>query len=128
MADLTQTITNSLNLFGGSPTSLWNSWNWNAFKWGEGTADLPVDMTHLISNSLSSDSAISQKDVDKLISESLASTSDMTSETLEDGSGWFYVFPSNVKNHESQAIPSYTSGSTPSGTWTSASAGSTSWS
>lgn len=128
MADLTKTITNSLNIFGGSPSSKWAAWNWNAFKWGDGTADLAVDVTHLISESVAPDSAILQNDVVHLISESLASTSEMISETLTDGSGWYYVFPSDVTNHENQSLASYTVGSTPSNTWTAASASTTTWS
>lgn len=128
MANLSMTISNSVNLFGGWPTSKWNAWNWNAFKWGGKTEDIPVRVVHLISESLSTDSAISQKKAVHLISESISPTSDNLSETLADGSGYYYVFPSNASNHENQSIASYTSGSSPSVTWTSASVSSTSWS
>lgn len=127
MADLTQSISESFNLFGGR-TDLWNAFNWGAFKWGEGTAPLIVDVTDLISESLSPSDAITRFDSIGLVSETLSPTNDMTSEGLTDGSGYSYIFPSDVTNHESQAIPSYTTGSDPSSTWTSATAGSTTWS
>lgn len=127
MADFTKTISNSVNTFGGI-TNKWNERNWGAFKWGEGTNDLPVDVMHLISEALAPDSGISERVVLHLISESLSPTSDISYEALTDGSGYFYVFPSGQTNHENQAIPSYTSGSSPGSTWTSATAGSTSWS
>lgn len=128
MADFSKTISNSVNLFGGSPTSLWNAWNWNAFRWGEGTADLPVAVMHLIGESLSLDSGIGKFDTAHLISESLSPDSAMDSEYLTDGSGYNYVFPSDVTNHQDQAIASYTVGSNPSNSWSSAAAGGTVWS
>ncbi len=128
MADFTITIRNSMNMFGGSPSSLWGSWNWAAFKWGEGTADLPVEITHLISEALVLDSAIGGFEVNHVISEALGLSSDMVSEFLSDGSGYFYVFPSDVTNNDIRAIASYTSGSSPGSNWTSAAAGSTIWS
>lgn len=147
MADLTQTVTNSVNVFGGGGTSLWAAYNWNAFKWGEGTVPFVFQVTHLLAETLSPTSARSAADATHLvqdsysgldsviireagptISESLAPTSDMTSETLQDAAGFFYVFDSNTTNHENQAIASFTSGSSPSGTWVSASASSSAWS
>ena len=128
MANFTQTISNSLNLFGGSPSSYWNAWNWNAFKWGEGTADLAVAVTHSISETLVIDSQVPTRDSEHVISEMLSPTSDMSDEELTDGSGYNYVFPSDVTNHQNQSIASYTSGSNPSVTWSSGTAGSTVWS
>jgi hypothetical protein len=128
LANFTKTISNSLNLFGCSPSSKWGAWNWNAFKWGEGTADLPVDVTHLISEVLTLDSTIPQHVVEFVLSVSLAIISANESEYLTDGSGYNYVFPSDVTNHENQTLASYTVGSGPTDNWSSGSGGSTSWS
>jgi len=46
-----KTVTNSLNVF-GCPSDKWNAFNWNAFLWGSGTADLPVQVFHLVTNTL----------------------------------------------------------------------------
>lgn len=127
MANFTKTILNAVNTFGGI-TDKWNERNWGSFKWGEGTNDLPVDVTHLISESISPDSAILSKNPNHVISESFSPTSEMISETLTDGSGYNYVFPSNTTEHENQAIASYTSGTSPNNSWSSGSAGSTTWS
>jgi hypothetical protein len=128
MSDFTKTISNSMNLFGGSPSSLWSSWNWNAFKWGEGTSDLPVDVVHLISESLTPDSAITSLEITFMLSNSLSIDSSNASEYLTDGSGYNYVFPSNVTNHENQAIASYTVGSPAGSSWSPSGSGSTTWS
>lgn len=128
MADFTITITNSFNTF-GPKTDLWNEALWNAFKWGEGTNDTPVDVGKFIdAGSILPDSAIAAFYVLHLISESLSPTSAISLVTLQDSAGYFYVYPSNVTNHENQSLPTYTSGSTPSGTWTSATVGATVWS
>ncbi len=127
MADFTKTISNSLNSFGGI-TNKWNSYNWGSFIWGEGTADLIVDVIKVISNALTPDSDISQTEVFLLLSNSLSTTDELSDVNLRDPVGYYYVFPSNTTNHKRTAIPSYTSGSNPSSTWTSGAAASGSWS
>lgn len=107
---------------------MWGAYNWLAFRWGEGTADLPVAIGKLISESITPDSAINGFDSVHLISEIISLDSDMTDERLTDGSGYTYVFPSDVTNHENQSLASYTTGSSPNNTWTSATAGSSNWS
>ena len=145
MADHSITIRNEL--FGGV-TTLWNAANWGAFLWGEVLSDSPVkigknlatetltltsallrvDVRHLISESLASDTTIARLDTIHVISEALSSTGDCSEQKLSDGSGYNYIFPSNTINHESQALPSYTSGSIPSNTWTSGTTGTPVWS
>ncbi len=146
MADHTQSIANDLRSFGGI-TDKWAAHNWGSFVWGEGTNDLPVDATHLVSEtltplsaiysydrvwaiyeSLGLDSGIYAWDREWSIYEALALLSDPSDEALGDGSGYYYVFPSNTINHETAAAASYTSGSTPSNTWTSGTAGADPWS
>lgn len=128
MADFTITIANSLRFFGGSPSSKWAEYDWNAFKWGEGTNTTILAVNKAIDNTLGLDSAISEFSNDKMILESLSFDSDMTDEELTDGSGYSYVFPSDVTNAEDRATASYTSGSVAGTSWAAASAGSTPWS
>lgn len=127
MADFTITILNSINTFAGI-TNKWNEWNWGFFKWGEGTADLPVAVVKLISETLTPSDALVQLAPDKLISETLSPTGDLSSEVLTDGSGYSYIFVSGVQNAESRSIVSYTSGSDPSVSWASHVSASSIWS
>ncbi len=52
MTAFTKTVSNSLNIF-GCPSDHWNAFTWNNFNWGSGTADLPVQVRHLVTNTLS---------------------------------------------------------------------------
>ncbi len=128
MANFTITISNSVNLFGQSPASLWNQYNWGSFKWGEGTATIIWGMENFISETLSPTDAIVNLDTIRLISESLTPLSETISESLLDGSGYSYVFPSNTNDSELRARASYTSGSAVGSTWNSVVIGSTTWS
>lgn len=109
MADHTKTISNTIYLFGMSPTSLWGSEVWGDFLWGDGDAGLPLE-------------------IGKNFSESITLDSEMISEGLSDGEGWSYVFPSNVTEAEDRTTTSYTSGTAQGTSWSSASVGSVTWS
>ena len=127
MADHTITISNSLNLFGGSPSSLWNAYNWGSFKWGEGTVSVVWDLDHLISNTLTF-STVVIKDSEKVISNTLTVVSEMTYESVQDANGYYYVYVPNVTNAESRTTATYTSGSVSAASWTSQAASATVWS
>lgn len=127
MAAFTITITNSINLFGPAPSNKWNQYSWNSFKWGEGTNGLPKDVAKVVDNSLTLDSSVG-KTAKKTVTNALTVTVDMHSETLRDSSGYLHVFPSNVTEGESRAIPSWSQGSAGSSSWSQAAASSTSWS
>ena len=119
MTAFAQTITNSLNLFGGSPSSLWLASNWNAFKWGQGTVTMIWNLDHIIANTLTVDSAIFSKDTIKVLSNSLIFSSEMTYESLQDSGGYFYVYVPNTTNAENRSASTYASGSSGTNTWTS---------
>jgi hypothetical protein len=144
MADLSITISNSLNVFGLGPPSLWGE-DWNEFNWGYGSATIPHDATHVYSTDLTPDTSMAFE-VSHLVEETLTPTDDyskeasisynndlvpefeMTDERLGDGSGYTYVFPSDATNLEDRDVPSYTSQAAGSQTYTSAAVGSTTWS
>jgi hypothetical protein len=127
MANFAITISNYVNTFGGI-TNKWNAFNWGAFLWGQGTADLPVDVMHVISEAIAPDSAINQKDLEFFLQETLSTTSDMSSEGLTDGSGYNYVFTSNTTEGEDRDFVSYTSGTAQGTAYSSLTTGSTVWS
>ena len=126
MADLSKTITNSLNLFGPAPSSKWNAYNWNAFLWGEGTTDLAVSALKVLANSLTpADSLIKYQAV--VVSNSLAPSSDMTGESVTNG-GYYRLFPGSVSDGEDRVDSSWSGGSSGSPSWSQGTASSTSWS
>lgn len=127
MTDHSITITNSVNTFGIAPSSKWNAYAWNAFKWGEGTTDLRTDVVHLISNSISGDTAFGFR-FTKGISETLTVTADLSSERLRDGEGYLYVFREGTTDGETRVFPTWASGTTATASWTVASSTSTTWS
>ena len=148
MADFTQTITNTVRCFGQGPSSKWNEYNWNAFKWGEGTTDIKTDVRHLISESISSSDGFAQKQIFHLldmqtvtldgmevyrsyafqVSESVGVVGDMSSEGLTDGSGYRYVFPDRTTEGESRSFASWTQMAGASTTWATATAATNTWS
>lgn len=147
MADYTITVTGTVRCFGQGPSSLWNAYSWNAFKWGEGTVDIKTDVRHLISESTSPDTGFAQKKVrhlisetatfadgtiyrsyPKSISESLSLAGEMSSEQVLDGSGYNRVFQGGVTDAESRTTTTWTSGTFDTETWATATAATTTWS
>lgn len=144
MADHTITVANSLNLLGLGPPSLWGE-DWHELYWGYGSATFPFEVTHIYDNSLTPDTTMSF-DATRFIEETI-STSDLTSkdqyidlfeglsldfettdESLKDGAGYTYVYPSDATNLEDRDYPTYTSQAANASTYTSAAVGSTTWS
>ena len=127
MADFTTTITNSFNLFGGSPSSLWNSWNWGEFNWGEGTADSILGVTKLISNSQSIDDTYHLKSV-KVVANSLLPTTAVPEQYLLDGNGYYYLFVRPTIDAENRSTAAWTDISIGDvATWACQAAASTTW-
>lgn len=144
MANFSITISNSLNLLGLGPPSLWGE-KWNQFYWGFGSATIPFNVLHVYSTDLTPDTSMAFE-ASHLIQESLTPTSDvskeaqitysndlvsefeMTDEQLSDGSGYTYIFPSDASNLEDRDYPTYASQAAGTQTYTSASVGSTNWS
>lgn len=145
MADYSQTIRNGIGIVGGGPASLWNAYNWGAFRWGEGTRDIGQNVVkgitnalsptttvgkavvHLISESLSPTTTLGLT-VRKLISESLTATGDMASERLYDSAGYQHVFPDRTSEGESRTFASWSQAASSTSGWTTASVASTTWS
>jgi hypothetical protein len=128
MADHTITVSNSINLFGPSPT-YWGSGNmvWTTDKWGEGSRDLTVSVEKLIENSLSSDSDVHKNVTHTLDFGSLSFSDDATGD-LDDSSGYDYVYTRPTTNPDLRVSTSYQSATANNNSWTSGSVSSTSWS
>lgn len=134
MADLAITISNRIDCFGPAPSTKWGvganyTMTWGVSQWGEGTEDLAATVHKALSESVGlSDALTLTADFHVTLSNSLASTQEMSSEQLLDPAGWYYVFASNTSQAEDRDIPNYSSGSVASVSYTSAAATSTSWS
>lgn len=111
MADFTQTITNSVRCLGPDLTTKWGSTQpmiWGQSKWGEGSLTM-------------------QLSPEKAMSESLAFSGDLSSETLQDRGGYYYVFPKPAEDAEDRNLSSFTSQTQGSQTYTSLSVTSATW-
>lgn len=144
MADFTQTISNTLTLYAYEPTNMWGTMVWGVDLWTYRPASKQVekvadnalgfdatyafDATHLIENTLASDTDIPKDFVKTPIENSVSLTSDPGSEYLSDTSGYTYVFIAPATNAENRDLSAYTQQTTASASFSCATAGSTSWS
>lgn len=141
------TVTNTLRAFGNGPSSLWNAYNWNAFKWGEGTAKIPMVFRHLVTvdpivmasargfnftHLVTVDPLVLGSgrgfNFSKQVSNTLGVQTDITDQELTDPAGYHRVFPSDVTNADDRSIPSWTQGAGGSQSWSQSTASSTTWS
>lgn len=124
MADLTQTITNSFNLLGGGPPSLWNTMEWGTDNWGF-SDDLGTGFIKVISESFTpSDSYVFT--VFKVYGNSISIDADTPEIELFSGD-YNYVFPGDKSNVVSQIVSDYTPASASDTSYTAASISSTTW-
>lgn len=132
MADYSITISNSVNAFGPESTNTWGgSWGavWGQFLWGYGNVGLVTTTGKLISEALVCTDQFEIAVYFYLsISNTLTPSGDMDSESLTDGSGYSYVFPSDTTEAEDRDFPTWTSGAAGSQSFTCQAAGSTTWS
>lgn len=134
MADFTKTISNSIACLGNSPTTKWGSgtayvMTWGSSKWGEGTETMLISFGKAIANTVTISDAMASKQVDKAVTlGSISPTYEGSEETLQDGNGYFYVFPRPTTDADERYNPSYTSGSASSQSWTCLSVSVVTWS
>lgn len=108
MADFTQTITNTLNLFAGGPTSKWNEQVWGSFVWGEGTVGMLTQAQKVVGNTLTLTGIMTNFSLAKFITNTLTLTADPTDIFKNSGNGWLYVYPSNVTDFDEQTVTEWT--------------------
>jgi hypothetical protein len=127
VARLSITVSSSFRVFGD--TSRWQAYNWQAFKWGDGTRDLEVNPTKVVDNSLApTDNSLTEVLWSRTIENSMAVNADMYSEELKDEAGYKYIYPNNVTDLEQRFEPTFTSGAVATSSWTTAAGSSTTWS
>ena len=143
------TVSNSLRTFGGGPSSKWAEYNWNAFKWGEGTNDFPQNIRHLLTTSplvptsampgftvrhkltaqtLVPDTGITYRYA-RAIANSLSPTSDVPTLEVQDPANWFKGFsPPGTANASDRTTVTWSGASSATVSWTTGTAGTTTWS
>jgi len=132
MANFIKTITNSTNLFGGSPSSKWGealsayTMTWGTAKWGEGTFSMVIDLERVIQNTLSPATTIS-KEYRKILVSELALAGDISTEVLTNGN-WRVVFVSDTTNVKDRDTTDWASVAGSSASYVCAPAASTIWS
>lgn len=149
MTVYSMTVTSSVKVFGSDPTDLWGAYNWNAFAWGEGTRPIPKNIRHLLTGqaltlsssrnfrltklltgqSLTLDSARASYLLARLISAgSITFSSDMESETLQDSTGYDYVYPGGQTNAHNRVTTTWSETTSSSAGWSTATVTTTTWS
>ena len=148
MADLTITVSNTLTILGEDAPQLWNKIVWGTNNWGIQDDFLAVDATHLVEDSLGSDSSnffsVTHLIEDSLPSDSSVSlavdrprtvsmgsispSSDIVTIVLTDGSGYKYVFVRPTTNSDLRNNSVYTAGTSPGSTYSAVARPSDTWS
>lgn len=133
MADFSQNISNSVNVFGNEKSTIWGqgeypyTMTWGTTKWGEGSYTILCNIEHLVAiGSTSLTWEQTRLETEKLISETLTPAFETSSETLQNGI-WYYVFSGGTTEAENRINTSYTSGATTTASYTCLTAQSTTW-
>lgn len=144
-----KTFTNSIVMFGPSPTTKWGSFLWGTGLWGEKGSALNTyaEFLRTKANSVAPTSTVStvaefyrtktnlitptdlfSKHKAFIIQNDLTLTFETSDEELTDGNGYNYVFTKPANNAENRDITSYTSGASLSDLFTVSSPVTTTWS
>lgn len=126
MATLTKTISVGIRVSGPSPTSKWGAFLWGQ-KWGE-SGDGYFTVFKYVANSVALSSDMVSAQAEKWISAgSVVCSSRVNFGTLSDGSGWNYVFVSDVTDPDDRSFAQWTEESNSSSGFSEDSEPTTSW-
>ena len=128
MADHTIAIANTMGIVGPGPTSKWGEMVWGTDNWGSGSRDLSVAVEKLLTNAITPSDAIVAKEIMHVITNTLSPTGDLSSQTLQDRNGYYYVFVRPSTNAEDRDASTFTAAAAASTTWTSAAVSAAVWS
>jgi hypothetical protein len=125
VADLTQTVSNTIVVLGVSPPTVWNGFNWGTGLWGN-DGDVSTQLDKAIANATSIDTGAA-KEVEKSYSTTLTASEDLQAVFREIGI-YDYIATRPTTNWVSQVVDgstkvpdittSMTTASEPSTTWT----------
>lgn len=118
MADYTQSITDSIRVFGPDFADNWGTMLWGD-KWGYGSQSIALGVETIKSESFSeSDLVITDIETTSVGAELVVLGAVGSNESLYNGS-YLYVFPGPTTNNEDELIPTYVQGTITAGSWTS---------
>lgn len=127
MADFQITISASLNVFGLAPPNQWNIMRWGD-NWGYGNNPTILAVDKLVAETIEQ-TDITAKESQVILAEAMAAVDSETgSETLDDGSGYSYVFPRPTTEAEDRSAITYSDVSEPSTTFNGSTEPTTTWS
>jgi hypothetical protein len=127
MAEFNATVSETLRVFGVAPSNKWGDYAWNAFLWGEGTAQVPVYVFTGVSESQSSGDS-TDSTVFVVVSEGCSPSLVLEHVNVLDEQGYYHVFPDRTTDGEGRDTPSWSSGAVTSASWTRASLSAPTWS
>ena len=107
MADFTQTINNTIEIFGGKQTSNWGVMLWGE-KWAYGTNELLITIGKVLDSTITLTDQISDLSVGffQTISNTITVDADMYLERLTDSNNWSKLWGAST-NAESRPATSY---------------------
>ena len=107
MATFTATISASIVVFGGSPTTNWNEYNWGEALWGDGGTSVQ-NVFKVLENSQLSTSAVGKGARHIVATQVCTVVADKGGETHFDGAGYKYVFPKPTTDGEDRVETEWT--------------------
>jgi len=126
MADLSISVGDNLNVMGPAATNKWNDFNWGESFWGASVDPQFHLMKYLFETVSMSDELA--KELGKYLADSLPAFADDTNTiTVDDGSGYFYVFVDNVIDADNRSEEVWTASDGGSASWSEVSDPSTTW-
>ena len=98
MADFTQTVTNTIQVFGSADTENWNEIVWGTDNWAADD-DMEFEITKLLANTVSATADLTFH-AEHIFAAAVTATvvSTNVTLTLQDSNGYSYVFPSDTTN------------------------------
>lgn len=126
MATFNVTVSNTLNVLGPDPTSMWGSMVWGTDDWGS-TGDSYFTIIKYLGNSVSLSSTVSAgRIIAKQVSNTISCVADANLVGLLDAAGYYYN-EKDGPDPDDRYFPTYTEDTDPSTTYTQASNPSTDW-
>ena len=124
MADFSQSISNTINVFSPTPSSKWGEMLWGSDVWGEGK-DFDLVIGKWLSETINSADNWSKKFIFR-VTNSISFTSSMDLGPLSDNNGYKYVLK-GVTDPDDRLFPDYTEDSQGPTTYSSVANSSTDW-
>ena len=150
MTVYSMTMSSTVRTFGGAPTDKWAAYNWNAFKWGEGTDTIGRTIRQQVNTAaltVTPTSTANWRFVFLLTSQSVSlsdafgydyrigvgggtfTVTDLFEHGyVQDPNDYFRVFPEGVTDLTLRSTPTWAQAASSAAAWSTATVGTTTWS